>query len=332
VISLPGYAAVSLFEKDSSPPGDECYGWADRAALATNQWVSAGILALLFLVAAELGVPVRVAFCLSLASGLSTLIWPYSRDYFSQPLAAFCILLAFYFLLRFSRTFLPGDLRAASASLGLALLARMDMAAVSAGLFISGWLLLRRVPRKNDPSEKTPQLADLLWPFSVAAGVLLVFDWYRWGKWLGAPYGTQNFDSILIDTIPRFLFSLRLSVFLYNPLLVASLVALFLTWKYRRDLWIGILFADAAYGYVVARYNDYHGGLCVGPRYFLSLVPLNLVFLLAVLGETRFRKRGWLLALVPLTALGLALNGYWTLVDYRDGSWAPNLWLALLGK
>lgn len=327
VLSIPGYLLGCLLDEDPPEPGESRMGWGDCFALAGNQWISAGIVTLFFLTALEFGAVVRSALVLAMLASVSTMILPYSRDYFTQPLAALTLLAAFHALLAFERTGDRALLFAASTAMGLALLTRLDMAAALPGLLWIG-VAVQRHPR-NDGERNPVDLMPLLAPMLACVLALLAFDWVRWGRLFGAPYGTQRFDTPLIDSVPKLLFGADLSVFLYNPLLVASGIAMALTWREKRHLWVGILVSAFAHLYVVAKYNDYHGGLCPGPRYLLSLVPLSLAPLGAALSQRRLDGSGTLFGLLVLAAPGVLINGYSVAVDYTQ---APAAWYFWVGK
>ncbi|MCG3197493.1 MAG: hypothetical protein GHCLOJNM_01979 [bacterium] len=327
VVSLPGYFLGCLLDKDPPEPGEPRMGWGDRFALATNQWVSAGIVTLLFLTALEFGAGARAALLLAGLSAVSTMIFPYSRDYFTQPLAALMLLAAFHALLSFGRRERRRLLFASSTAMGCALLTRLDMAAALSGLLWIG-VAVQRCPR-DGAGQRGVKLAPLLGPMLACALALLLFDWVRWGGLFGAPYGTQRFDTPLIDSVPKLLFGADLSVFLYNPLLIASGIAMSFTWREKRHLWVGILLSALAYLYIVAKYNDYHGGLCPGPRYLLSLVPLSLAPLGEALAQRRPHRPYVFFGIVVLATPGILINGYSAVVDYTQ---APAAWYFWVGK
>ena len=325
LVSLPGYALGSTIDPEPPGPGSRVFGWGDRFALATNQWVSAAIGAVLFLAAREFGNSARRSTTFAVAACLSTMVLPYSRDFFTQPLAALLVLLAGYFLL--STTDGRGErVRFASGcAFGLAILARMDM-----GILLPGFLVWIGIEAWGDRSRVFRSLRAFAVPVLGCLALLLLFDRFRWGSWAGAPYGDQRFDRPLVDTIPRLLFSPELSVLLYNPLLVPSFLATPFLWKERKALCLGIAAMNLCYLVLVGKYNDFHGGLCPGPRYLLALVPIGLLPLAAALGTPRAIP-AWLIAALCLCFLvGLGMNGYEVSVDYTAAPRAREFWTALL--
>jgi hypothetical protein len=229
----------------------------------------------------------------------------------------------------------------------------MDMVATLPGFAIWLALLCRRRQKRRQSTESTqstvipaptviPAKAGIqnsakaessfwkpaLVPFLLCLLLLYLFDWYRWGKLTGAPYGNKQFNSLLIDTLPHFLLSPDLSVFLHNPLLLPAMAMIFVTWKTHGHAWAGILVIDLTYLLLVAKYEDYHGGICPGPRYLLALVPLNLLPLLA--GSARFGlERWWFATIVVLAAIvGVLVNGYAAVADYTSSPGAWGFWMS----
>ncbi len=331
LVSLPGYRVGCLFDPEPPGPGEERMGWGDCFALASNQWISAGITTLLYVVALRFGASGRSALALAALASVSTMVLPYSRDYFTQPLAALMLLAAFLALMAHDRHGGRMLLFAASTAMGLVLLARLDMAATLPGFLWAG-RGVQRARQERGGGLPRIELALLLAPLLACVLGLLVFDWMRWGGLFSAPYGTQRFDTPLIDSLPRLLFSGDLSVFLHNPLLIASALGMTFTWKSERHVWVGILLADLGYLYIVGKYNDYHGGLCPGPRYLLALIPLSLVPLAAALARWDLSRPSRFVGLLVLAAPGVLLNGYSTVVDYAQAESAWTYWTGKLAE
>lgn len=335
VVALPGFLAAGIFE-EMSQPGDEGCRLGDRLALATNTWLSALLIWLLFRIGVMASIPAWESALLAGVCGLSTLIFPYSRDFFNQPLTAVCLLAAFYFLiLQKNRQADSAGVERnnlqfvwASFAMGASILSRMDMMVLVPGFLLSASVLAwRTYPRGGINFWKS--IAAVVIPISFCAGSLLLFDWYRWGGLLATPYARLSFRTPWIDTLPRFFFSPDLSVLLYNPLLLVSWGMIFLTWRTCRWLYSGVLVLSITYLILISSYVDYHGGICPGPRYLMVLVPLHLLPLF--LGWKYLQRKWMAFAAISLVALpGLLMNGYSAWVDYTKMPTAWDFWSSLL--
>jgi len=330
LVSLPGYFIGSRFDESPPTPGSRAIGWGDRFALATNQWVSALLLVLLYRLALLVRVESKIAIGIAAIVGVSTLILPYSRDYFSQPLAATCLLGSAYCLFLFQKESRPRWMVICSFCFGLAVLTRMDMLICLPGFAF--WIhgLYKDCHGRDGLSGRS----WILWsagPLWICLFGFYLFDVYRWASWTGASYGHRQFNTPLIDSLPRFFFSPELSVFLHNPVLLLSIPLFFMTWKKHSWAWMGILIGNLLYLSVVSKFQDYHGGICPGPRYLLSLVPLNLIPLLVGIGEKKIAARALAMALLPLAFVGIAMNGYSAVVDYTKAPAAWAYWMGWIG-
>ncbi|MCB9767623.1 MAG: hypothetical protein H6752_05450 [Candidatus Omnitrophica bacterium] len=325
VLSLPGYFLGSQFDNPPPPPGAAEVGWGDWMAMNTNQWISAGILVLLFLTGLEVGLHWKLAYATAIACGVSTLIFPYARDYFSQPLCALLMVVVVYGILRFDGERKRGFLYGAAISAALLPWARMDMGIVFVGLVL--WIVLMR---GKSTSNRGSDLLVVSIPFLISVSLLFVFDWWRWGRWTGSPYGDHSFGVPLMDSIPRFFISRELSLFLYNPLLILSAYFLIQNWKEWKWIWIPILVMDLLYLIVIGKFRDFHGGVCPGPRYFLSLVPLNLIPLFLGLNQERNRNARVAATVLLLVMVGILINGYEAVVDYTTAPPAWDYWVGWL--
>ena len=330
VVSLPGYLLGSFFDNPPPPPGSAEVGWGDWLALNTNQWISAGILVVLYLSGIHFGMDWKESYVLAWICGLSTLIFPYARDYFSQPLCAFLLGTAGYCILRYERGGKRTFLHLAAICSALLPWARMDLGIVFVGL--GAWALLREPRTGNESLGRGSEILSLSVPFLISVTLLFAFDWYRWGKWGGSPYGDHHFNTPLMDSIPRFLFSPELSVILFNPLLLPSLLFLFFRWKQTKQWAIPLLVIDLLYLVVIGKFRDFHGGVCPGPRYLLSLVPINLIPLFAGMVSVKKYRIPTFLLLSVLAAIGILLNGYEALVDYTTAPSAWDYWKTLLTR
>ena len=256
------------------------------------------------------------------------MILPYARDFFSQPLCAFLLVLTGFGLLESTQGTDPRPFWVAILSASLLPWARMDMGVVLVGLFL--WVFLdQRKESKQAPPIGTQRLI-FLFPLLISLVFLFLFDRYRWGRWGGAPYGDHSFNVPLVDSLPRFLVSPELSVFLYNPLLLVSFGILAVRWKKMKPMGCGLLAMDLLYLVLIGKFRDYHGGVCPGPRYLLSLVPLNLFPLFLGLSRMKQSRRPVFGLIAVCGAIGIAINGYEALVDYTSAPPAWDYWMNIL--
>lgn len=335
MIALPGYLLGEAIGNRSSP-GASSFMLGDQLALATNTWISAIIVWLLYRIGLFAGASAwRVVYLAGLC-GLSTMLLPYSRDFFNQPLAAACLLIA-HILLIIQNNHLEQSsgtdgkflwLGCASLAMGAAILSRMDMCALVPGFYMSAYLMQ---PRQlfGMTYRSIRWLAALLMPLSACLMGLLLLDRYRWGGWLATPYASLSFNTPLIDTLPRFFFSPDLSLIFHNPLLLVSWGMIPFSWRQYRWLYIGIFISSITYLILVGSYVDYHGGICPGPRYLMVLVPLHLVPLF--LGWKNLERKWIAVIAIGLVALpGILMNGYSAFVDYTQMPTAWDFWSGIL--
>jgi hypothetical protein len=150
-------------------------------------------------------------------------------------------------------------------------------------------------------------------PFYFCLLILLSYIFQGWYYWFfyGVPFPINSHKPLALSAIPRGLLALLTDrdkglIFL-NPLLLLVPVGLIPLWKENRWLAGTIIALLCAYLLPVAAFPDWHGGICPPLRYTVSIVPLLVLPLNALV-----RKGPW-----PLTRS----------VVYALGAWA--LWMGL---
>lgn len=252
-------------------------------------FVAAASVALLYLCLLELGVSRRASLLGGLVFAFATMLWPYSRTFFREPLTVLAYLIAIYGMLRYhtepARLWWPALV---GAGLGLALTTKQISVAIVPSL-----LLLAFVYERQRPSTagiwRQRALAVLAAVIPLAA-FLLLQGVYRSATLSGVELfardlGVYISDPQLSQSVPirmaRALLGLSISpykgVFWYSPVLLLGLVGTipFL----RRWRWEGIAFLLLIgvhfLGY--SRYNYWSGGVAWGSRYMLPIVPFLVV-------------------------------------------------------
>lgn len=288
-----------------------------QTTLLFNAFVTAFTGALVYLYVNRLGYSASTSLVLSLVFGLATLAWPYAKYFFSDPLASLGLFAAAYFLLRYRDSGKASDTFWAGASLGLAVATRFANA-ITLPLF--GLLLLAYVWERNRGQEATRDtspllspLSSLLSPLALTALLLGGYNYVRYGDILQTGYLPQEkFSTPWLEGISGLLVSPGRGLFLYAPILLASLLAL-PTFARRHRLEAALaLLVSVSHVLLYGRWFFWHAGYAWGPRFLVPIVPFAVI-LMAPLVE-KLAGKGWLafaalcLVSVAVQILGLSVD------------------------
>jgi len=296
--TLPLYLLGRLVTEGTLAP-EQAY----LTRLAVSMWNSlvgaACVLALTgFLL--SLGFRRSTALLSAGAYGLTSMAWPYTKTFFSEPTVALCLIVGVWMLYLWHQNHRLRDLWSAGIATGVAILFRPTTALLHVPL-LTVYLLWPQGQR----SWRAGNLARALvaWGVPLALGALLVaaYNAYCWGSPLEFGYPDARWDVPFLLGLWGQLFSPGKSVFLYTPWLIAALVGLCLEWRHNRGLVSLVGFLWIAYLGFHASYQYWSGGWNWGPRFLLPVVPLATLGL-ARLWETRRVRGGRALVLVLLVA------------------------------
>ncbi len=251
-----------------------------------NPLVTALTATLLYCLIVGLGYARRIAILTTLAFGLATIAWWFTKTAFTEPLAALLLLISFAGLFRFDKTRSGTWLLVSGFAFGLALMTRFQLL-VAAPLF--AMYLLWAAVRKRDVLRGLRVL--LMWSAPILAA-LLVIGWYNWTRF-GSPLesGYSPYARLLgmprVEWVYGLLFSPGKSLFWYSPPLCAAVLGLW--WfgkKFPRETFlIGAFVLSQILFY--SGYGFWHGDSGWGPRFLLPVIP----FLLLPFGETLLHAR-----------------------------------------
>ena len=287
----------------------------------------------------QLGCRFRVCTLAAVAFAFSTFAWPYISYDFSEPLQAFCLMLAFWLLLKsfgspgvFLRRGLlrAGAENSSSSSSSLATIKAHDpkqsaaaggYQSITAGLagFVLGFAVLTKanllllIPcyavylwLRSDASRRLRHLIVFLVPLLLWGAVIAWLNWYRFGSLFDFGYGKEaaQFTNPLFAGLYGLLLGPNKGLIFYAP------VALLLPWavwtmrRRARPEIVFILSVLAIQTLVNAMWWSWEGGWSWGPRMILPIVPFLLVGV-GLLLETVT----WSIAPFLVTAIvGLAIN------------------------
>ncbi len=275
-----------------------------HVTLHFNLIVTAATAALLLLYVRRLEFTRPVAVSIALLFGLTTIAWPYSENYFREPLGTFTLFLAAYGLLRWRQSLVtrrrwPHRWLLVALAVGVLSVFAKESGAVGAPILLlipfvdSRWLKWER----GDWLRIAISLAlltglafaGLFFYTDVIGGATSRFD--PLGA-AGQAFGNLNIASV---GILGFLFSPGKSIFLHSPIVLLALIAPWLTRRRRFDMILPLLLmAVFVVIYALVRGDIWFGGTNWGPRYMVPLTPFLMVGVAPAIDRALHGPRRWL--------------------------------------
>ena len=297
-----------------------------------------------FLLLVGIGIPARAALLAAAMVGLATPIFAYSAWLFSEPISA-AIFMGVALLL-FARgnenESDPTPLRIAFIAgliLGLATVVRPTNV-LAIPVFAVAVLV-----RDGKPALQAAFAMCAASAIGVAA--LLAHDAVLFGGpfQFGYPEAAEGakrlntFDTPLWKGLYGFLLSPGKSVFVFAPTLLLALAGLRRLWKLDRGVATVAMLFPLLYLFFFARYTQWEGGYCVGPRYMVPAIALLSLAVGPVLAGATVRTRSIAVLLLVLGAfvqcIALATSFMEDQVPrgrYYDANWTYRLSYSLSGQ
>jgi hypothetical protein len=275
---------------------------AATSTLIFNALVTAATGALVLLYLQALSYDNWVALVAGVTFGLATPAWAYAKTFFSDPLAALCLVAAAFALLRFRQSGRPMNVFWAGLALSVAVAARYANAIM---IPLYGLLLLK-YQTANGKSQGWRTWLVFGAPLAVTAIALAFYNLARYGDPLNTGYlAEESFSGVWWRGIAGMLISPGRGLFLYAPVLIITLVAARAFFRRHRAeallVWSIILAHLLLYG----KWFMWHGGYAWGPRFMVPTLPFFVIGMAPVIVRTKESGwwRGGFLALVALSAL-----------------------------
>jgi hypothetical protein len=228
----------------------------EAAVSSVMPLVGAALVVALYLLGRRIGARARAALLVAVGAVAGTFVLPYSKEFFSEPLTALCLVVAIERLL-------GGRTAVAGFALGAAVLVRAQSLLFAPVLLLVAWW-------------QYGLRASLRTAASAAPGIVATFAYNiaRFGHPLSFGYEDVGFTTPLLTGLAGLLFDPRKSLPLFAPIAVLLPFALWRLWRSNRPAFVllagnfGITFTT------VAMWFAWHGGWCWGPRLLLpGLVP-----------------------------------------------------------
>ena len=227
----------------------------------------------------------------------------------------------------------------AGLAMGLGTVVRQTTALIAIGTARLPW-----------PISMVRPLAPVAFAVGWAIGVipLLVYDQLAFGSLFEQGYGDKPFDADIGNGIYGLVLSPSRGILIYEPWIVAALVALALAWRRPGHVALrtrGLSVAWLVLLYTYARDAEWWGGRVFGPRFLDDLAPAVIAALawgisLGVLSRTWARiafwvAAAWSLLLFNAAALVFDPSGWDLNVNFDQSrlySWTDTQWMSVLSS
>lgn len=213
----------------------------------------------------------------TLLFAFATMIWPYAKLGFSEPLQVCAIAAGMYFAI------MSGEGRAekysalCAVAMGVLILTKISMAVIVPFFFM--YLLLARCPGGATIKRRGVPFMGV---FSIFVAVALYYNYARFGAPLNFGYfsgkdSVFGFSTPLLSGLYGLFFSPGKSVFIYVPILFISLGAIPAFHREHRELsllsWSSVVVVVLLY----AKWWAWHGDYAWGPRFMTPLIPFAIL-------------------------------------------------------
>jgi hypothetical protein len=342
LLCAPWYALGQyLLARLPGVPADDTDLVVAFSSCLSSATFSALTVTFFFLLLAGIGIPSRASLMAVVMVGLGTPIFAYSGWLFSEPISS--AIFVGVALLLFGSGHDPVSLRTASIAglvLGLATVVRPTNV-----LAIPAFALAVLV---RDGRAAVRSAFVLCATSAIGVAILLSHNALLFGGPFEFGYPTtaegakrlNTFETPLLTGLYGLLLSPGKSVFVFAPPVILALAGLRRLWKLERGAATMAMLFPLIYLFFYARYTQWEGGYCVGPRYLVPSIVLLCVGLGPMLAEgavSRAKKIGVVLLVLGafVQCVSLATSFMEDQVPrgrYYDANWTYQLGYSLSGQ
>lgn len=322
VLQVPLYGLAKLANSFFAQPDINRLGFLIVGFL--NPLLTALTCVVLFQTCRALGFRFRTCLALTLAFGLATIAWPYSKGFTREPLVSLLLLFSFYAALRFGQTKRIGWILVTGVAAGYLTFTKLIQGTAIPILLVYILVLVSRECKCAGMSNRQTIEAILkrgalfLLPSFILMTLQSLYALARFENPVSGIGGTRyNPADWILLLLPMsepsvatlgLLFSPDKSVFLYSLPTLLFLVAWF-NWFQSEPRVALVLLALvlAAFGTNISR-PDWDSGTWWGPRYLVQIIPLLIIPIGALESVEGKARRAWKMALLFLFAGGFLVS------------------------
>lgn len=315
IVMIPPYLLGYSIGKLSGQPEEKRRNTAYRfCAFLFNPIICSLMAVLFFEFLRELKFDPSTSLLSTFMLVFGTLLFPYIRIMFSEPLNSLLILSSlFLFYKSLSKDFIKNN-RLNLLLLGLLFLNNPVFIVYYFLMF--GFVFWKAFKLDIPGLEKKKLVIDFLAILSSVAAIYCFYNYLRYGNPFSVGYAGIGFINPLFVGIYGLLFSIGRGLVFYSPLTIICIVFFILRVdkleSRLRYLFGFLLLSFFVYLMIYSKWQSWEGGWCWGPRFLLPFIPsLHLLFpfLLQSIKRGEANKLSGFLFLV-IVAGAVSINGY----------------------
>jgi hypothetical protein len=243
-----------------------------KAAVALGQTVVVAVIIWqIFRLSLFVTGDVTAAALAGVTMAFGSLLWPYARFGFNQPLAALTLLAGVIDATAAVRHRTPGRAARAGLWIGLSLLTRHEMGLAAVPLTL--WLAFGD---RGTIARRWRELQGFVAVVFAAVVVWLVYNAARFGNPLDSGFlrdPVPGFGSPILQGLAGLLFSPAASIFLYSPVVIFGVAGLAMLFKRDRSLAVLLASLPIVFLLLYATLGNWIGGRSYGGRYLVVVLP-----------------------------------------------------------
>lgn len=294
-----------------------------HATLLSNAVITAATALLLFLYVRRLRYTRGVAVTVGLLYGLTTIAWPYSKNYFREPLGGLALFAAAYCFLRWRQILdeqqsFPYTWLAMGITCGVVSILTKESGVVGMPMLFLVLLVGRRsIPHRRKEWMRLALMVSVL--FAIAFAGLhfykevmgaAVFRFQPLSQ-ISHIYANLWDFGLVWDGIIGLLISPGKGVFWHSPILLLALVAPWIAGKRKLETsWPILMLVTFVVVYALVREYMWFGGTNWGPRYLVPTTPFLMIAVSPAVDRARSEgsSRLWRILVASLALAGLLVQ------------------------